>query len=71
MFRQTFSGTMPAVPGPNHSSQMFEYVGRTALTVLGTVSRRMYRFERAGAQMEVDPRDVLSLSALPLLRRIK
>jgi len=73
MFRQTLSGAMPAPvpPALNSSLNTFEYVGRTALTVNGPVSRRVYRFERPGARADVDPRDVVSLSSVPLLRRIK
>jgi hypothetical protein len=48
----------------------FEYVGRTALTVAGPASGRVYRFERTGSRVEVDLRDRRSLAAIPLLRQI-
>jgi hypothetical protein len=72
MFQQNHARAMqvPVPQAATHSTTVFEYVGRTALTVHGTVSRRVYRFERTGARVDVDSRDVVSLSAVPLLRRI-
>jgi len=48
----------------------FEYVGRTALTVTGPASGRVYRFERTGSRIEADLRDRRSLAAIPQLRQI-
>jgi hypothetical protein len=48
----------------------FEYIGRTALTVLGPVSRMPYHFDRPGARMHVDPRDAQGLVGVPVLRRL-
>lgn len=47
---------------------LFEYVGATALTVIGPVSGRRYRFERTGARLTADPRDGNALQTVPLLR---
>jgi hypothetical protein len=47
---------------------LFEYVGATALTVIGPASGQRYRFDRPGARLAVDPRDGLALQAVPLLR---
>jgi hypothetical protein len=35
----------------------FEYVGRTALTAVGPVSGKRYRFDHPGAVIVVDSRD--------------
>lgn len=71
-FRQTIPPIAQSVhTGGGGAVSTFEYVGRTALTVSGPVSRRMYRFDRPGARAEVDLRDVASLSKVPLLRRVK
>jgi len=47
----------------------FTYTGRTGLAVVGTVTRRLYRFEGTGATLDVDRRDATGLAAVPSLRR--
>jgi hypothetical protein len=47
----------------------FEYIGRTALTVIGPGSRATYRFDQPGARVMVDARDRPSLDALPMLKQ--
>jgi hypothetical protein len=47
----------------------FEYVGKTALTAIGPVSGRHYRFSHPGAIVEVDLRDSMSLATVPNLRK--
>jgi len=49
----------------------FEYVGKTAITVLGPMSRMQYRFHRPGERVQVDHRDVPYLSGVPNLRRVR
>jgi hypothetical protein len=48
----------------------FEYVGPTAITVIGGASGRRYRFDRPGDRLMVDPRDRPSLAAVPHLRQL-
>jgi hypothetical protein len=48
----------------------FEYVGETALNVLGPITRTQYRFAHKGARIEVDQRDAPYLSGVPKLRRM-
>lgn len=48
----------------------FAYVGATALTVVGPVTGRRYRFERPFAQLAVDPRDRPGLARVPTLRAV-
>lgn len=48
----------------------FQYVGKTALTAVGPVSGRHYRFSHPGAIVEVDPRDRGSLVMVPSLRLV-
>jgi hypothetical protein len=45
-------------------------VGTTGLTVQGPVTGAQYRFGNPGAQVLVDFRDALSVSAVPQLRRL-
>jgi hypothetical protein len=46
----------------------FEYVGPTAMTVMGPATGAVYRFERTGSTLSVDPRDAPALSVVPRLR---
>lgn len=48
----------------------FEYTGATRLLADGPVTRRRYRFEDTGAQVQVDGRDAASFAAIPNLRRV-
>jgi hypothetical protein len=62
----------PEVPRlrPHHGpSTMFEYVGSSGLTATGSVTRRQYVFEKPGARVAVDHRDVPSLRTIPWLRQ--
>ena len=68
-------------PAPSHSgglgyagrssseSVVFQYVGRTGLTVIGPITGLRYRFEGPGEKLDVDPRDVRWLAGIPSLRR--
>lgn len=60
----------PALPltGAARHKPLFEYVGASALTVIGPASGLRYRFDRPGARLAVDPRDSVALQAIPLLR---
>lgn len=49
---------------------LFEYVGRTALTAVGPISGRHYRFERPHARLPVDPRDRPGLARIPALHQV-
>ena len=48
----------------------FEYVGQTAITAVGTVTGRQYRFATPRVPVVVDARDRWSLARVPLLREI-
>jgi hypothetical protein len=49
----------------------FEYVGLTAITVVGSVTGRQYRFATPGVPVVVDARDRWSLARVPLLREVR
>ena len=49
---------------------VFEYVGRTRLSVIAPTTRTSYRFDRPGARVLVDGRDRASLATIPLLRQV-
>jgi hypothetical protein len=48
----------------------FEYIGNTAMAVIGGVSRLRYTFIKPGTKVEVDARDRASLAAIPHLRQV-
>ena len=48
----------------------FEYRGRSALTAIGSETRRIYWFEAPGSRVRVHPRDAPSLDTVPVLRRV-
>lgn len=48
----------------------FEYIGRTALTVMGPLTWRRYRFEQPGAILAIDAQDAGAMIAVPYLRRL-
>jgi hypothetical protein len=49
----------------------FEYVGATALTAVGPITGRRYRFIGPGAQLAIDERDAAGMAGVPNLRRVK
>ena len=50
---------------------VFEYTGHTGLTATGPQTRRRYVFDRPGARVVVDGRDVNALRAIAVLRQIR
>ena len=64
-----------AAPTPAFVNQapsvLFEYVGRTGLTVVSPVTGKRYRFDAPGATVAVDPRDKSMLLNVPYLRQTR
>jgi hypothetical protein len=50
---------------------IYEYTGATAMTVTGRLTGLTYRFASPGAKVQVDLRDVASMTVLPNLRRLE
>jgi len=48
----------------------FEYIGQTAITVVGGATQRQYRFAQPNIPIVVDARDRWSLAKVPLLREV-
>jgi hypothetical protein len=53
-----------------YSHAFFQYVGTTALTVVGAATGTRYRFDSPGATVAIDFRDQQSLLNVPNLRRV-
>lgn len=49
----------------------FEYIGKTAITAVGAVTGRQYRFATPGVPVVVDARDRGSLARVPHLREVR
>ncbi|WP_018627285.1 hypothetical protein [Niabella aurantiaca] len=68
--RLAFSNGRPAVPGTGMWSDVwFEYTGRSAITVKGFITGRIYRFAVRGAVLLVDYRDAAKMLLVPSLKR--
>lgn len=50
-------------------SVMFEYTGKTALSVVGSITRKSYRFQFAGDKQYVDINDASGMMAIPVLKK--
>lgn len=64
------SNIFPATAPARRYVVCFEYIGKTALTVIGGATGQRYRFGRPCARVIVDPRDRPSLSAVPNLLEV-
>lgn len=62
-------GATATPPGARNLAQ-FEYLGKTALTAIGPVTGRRYRFQGRGARVAVDARDAAGMIAVPNLRPV-
>jgi hypothetical protein len=64
----------PLSKGPpkavRYSSAFFQYLGATALTVVGGATGTRYRFDSPGAVVAVDFRDQSSMRTVPRLRQV-
>jgi hypothetical protein len=83
--RAQFYGAMPMGPAPGPVRQvatpqgrpsapvpvLFEYQGATAVSAIGPVTRRLYRFAAPHARVAVDARDAPAMTAVPSLRRVR
>lgn len=49
---------------------IFEYQGRTALTAVGPVTGKRYRFAATGSRVAVDLRDRAGIAAVPGLKEV-
>jgi hypothetical protein len=63
--------TLNAIAAPRQTAAvLFQYTGRTGLTIVGPATRTSYRFDRPGARAIVDARDRAPLAAVPMLRQV-
>lgn len=48
---------------------LFQYIGKSGMTVFGPITGRRYRFGQPGIIVSVDPRDAPSIDNVPHLQR--
>lgn len=63
------STNFPSAP-KMQATVLFEYTGKSALSIIGPGSRIAYRFDRAGARALVDRRDLIYFAQVPVLRQM-
>ena len=59
-------------PQPLQAKQtvIFQYTGKTALTVTGSITRKNYRFNFPGDIQQIDSNDAVAMKAIPVLKRL-
>jgi hypothetical protein len=60
----------PAISVQPVGTVVFEYTGRSRLTVIGPVTRARYDFVGHGARLNVDRRDSNAIAMVAALRRV-
>ena len=63
-------GRPPGLQVVEREAILFEYTGRTALSVRGPMTGRPYRFAGPGMRVSVDARDAAAVAGVPNLRRV-
>ena len=53
-----------------YNTALFQYTGRTRLTVVGSGTKTVYQFDGHGSRAVVNGLDVASVAAVPLLARV-
>ena len=54
----------------NSASMKFQYTGKTAFTVRGTITGNHYRFNYPGDIQSIDARDATGMMVVPALKKI-
>jgi len=58
------------IAAQNFTASSFEYAGRTAITVIGNITGKKYRFSYPGDKQNIDHRDVKGMQSIPGLKKI-
>lgn len=59
-----------ATPAQTFAYSVFEYTGKTALTVRGNVTGTNYRFNFPGNKQNIDNRDIGGILSVPVLKMV-
>lgn len=69
--RQAAGSVYNYTPPKMWEDVQFEYTGKTALTVNGSITGKRYRFEHTGSTLVIDYRDAAGMMGIPVLRKVK
>jgi hypothetical protein len=58
------------VPAQVNKTVMFQYTGKSALTITGNITRRNYRFNFPGDIQHIALSDAQGISNVPVLKRV-
>lgn len=58
------------IPLQTNMYVIFEYTGRTALSITGNKTGTQYRFNSTGNRQNIDHRDVPGMLTIPVLRKV-
>lgn len=64
------SDSKMATPTQAFSYSVFEYTGKTAVTVRGNVTGTNYRFNFTGNRQNIDSRDAAGIMSVPVLKKV-
>ncbi|MBV9963186.1 MAG: hypothetical protein JO072_13150 [Parafilimonas sp.] len=67
---QNYQPQTHAAPAQTKPTVIFQYTGKTALTIIGNVTKRSYRFKFSGDIQHVDSNDAMAMKAVPVLKRL-
>jgi len=68
--QESTAGHRYAGPTEDWKSMLFQYTGKTALTVTGSVTGKSYRFHQTGNIQSIDYRDVPGMRTVPVLKKV-
>jgi hypothetical protein len=69
--QQSLSNTPESdIPKKMWQDVEFEYIGRTALTVTGSITGKTYRFYHPGNVQKIDYRDAAGMMAVFVLKKV-
>ena len=63
--------TKIGIPAQTSTDASFEYIGKTALTIIGNVSGTRYRFNYPGSRQNIDVRDIPGIITVPVLKKVR
>ncbi|HEY6976427.1 MAG TPA: hypothetical protein VH396_09055 [Chitinophagaceae bacterium] len=66
--RDSIANTKKEIPAQPGNPVRFEYIGKTALTVIGNVTRKQYRFNYPGDKQNIDYRDLKAIMNIRVLK---
>ena len=70
MQQPVFEQQIQSPPAQTKQTVMFQYTGKTALTVTGSITRKNYRFNFPGDIQHIAFSDAAAITAIPVLKKV-